>query len=46
MKGKEDEFAETREFAATPPANKIKVPYGYRGSILASVYELRKMRAA
>lgn len=43
MKRIEDEFAETRKLAVAPPANKIKMPYGYCGSVLADINNLGKM---
>ena len=46
MKWKEDEFTESRELAVAPPANKIKMPYGYVVSVLIVINALRIMHVA
>ena len=43
MKWEEDEFAESRELAVAPSANKIKISYGYVVSIRAIINKLRRM---
>jgi hypothetical protein len=46
VKWKEDEFAESRELAVAPPANKIKIPYGYAVSIWIVTDSMRIMHVA
>lgn len=46
MKWIKDEFAESRELAVAPPANEIKILYGYVVSSWAVINKLRKMHGA
>ncbi len=46
MKRKQDEFAETREFAVALSANKIEIRYSYDVSIWAIFYNLPEMYCA